>query len=136
MHCINILYFQEAEPLYLQLVRDMRTLYRVCKLVHADLSEFNTLVLDGRLYIIDVSQSVEHDHPHALEFLRSDCNNVTKFFRFDFCLLYKSAYFRELGVPVVPLRKLFELIVDPLVRDDQVEMYLSDRYFSFAYLPI
>ena len=26
--------------------------------------------------MIDVSQSVEHDHPHALEFLRRDCCNV------------------------------------------------------------
>lgn len=31
---------------------------------------------DGDAYIIDVSQSVEHDHPHALEFLRKDCSNV------------------------------------------------------------
>ena len=32
---------------------------------------------DGQCYVIDVSQSVEHDHPHALEFLRKDCSNVT-----------------------------------------------------------
>lgn len=31
---------------------------------------------NGDAYIIDVSQSVEHDHPHALEFLRKDCSNV------------------------------------------------------------
>ena len=31
----------------------------------------------GTAYIIDVSQSVEHDHPHALDFLRKDCTNVT-----------------------------------------------------------
>ena len=31
---------------------------------------------EGTLYVIDVSQSVEHDHPHALEFLRKDCTNV------------------------------------------------------------
>ena len=31
---------------------------------------------DG-IYIIDVSQSVEHDHPHALEFLRKDCTNIS-----------------------------------------------------------
>lgn len=30
----------------------------------------------GGVCIIDVSQSVEHDHPHALEFLRKDCANV------------------------------------------------------------
>ena len=32
---------------------------------------------EGELYVIDVSQSVEHDHPHALEFLRKDCSNIT-----------------------------------------------------------
>ena len=31
-------------------------------------------------YIIDVSQSVEHDHPFALDFLRFDCRNVNGFF--------------------------------------------------------
>lgn len=58
----------------------MRDLYRQCRLVHADLSEYNLIVCDEQLYIIDVSQSVEHDHPHSLDFLRSDCSNVTKFF--------------------------------------------------------
>nr|ADW23592.1 RIO-1 kinase [Haemonchus contortus] len=105
---------EAAEKLYLQLVRDMRTLYRTCKLVHADLSEYNTLVLDDRLFIIDVSQSVEHDHPHALDFLRSDCNNVCKFFR-------------GLGVPVLPVSKLFELIVDPLIKDSDVTNWLEKR---------
>ena len=32
---------------------------------------------EGILYVIDVSQAVEHDHPHALEFLRKDCTNIT-----------------------------------------------------------
>jgi RIO kinase 1 len=27
--------------------------------------------------VIDVAQAVEHDHPHALEFLRKDCTNVS-----------------------------------------------------------
>jgi RIO kinase 1 len=31
----------------------------------------------GNIYVIDVSQSVEHDHVHALEFLRKDCTNIT-----------------------------------------------------------
>lgn len=80
-------------------------MYQEARLVHADLSEFNMLYVscviqlllfilvplswlkadfsaldcryhDGDAYIIDVSQSVEHDHPHALEFLRKDCSNV------------------------------------------------------------
>jgi len=35
---------------------------------------------DAHLYIIDVSQSVEHDHPAAYDFLRSDITNVEDFF--------------------------------------------------------
>lgn len=49
--------------------------------MHADLSEYNILYHRGTPYIIDVSQSVEHDHPNALVFLRADCANVTTFFR-------------------------------------------------------
>ena len=67
--------------LYLDLCLNIRNIYQKCKLVHGDLSEFNLLYHDGKAYIIDVSQSVEHDHPHALEFLRKDIHNVTEFFR-------------------------------------------------------
>lgn len=35
----------------------------------------------GHLIIIDVSQSVEHDHPRAFDFLRKDIANVDDFFR-------------------------------------------------------
>lgn len=71
-----------------------RKIFHECKLVHADLSEYNILYHiepsaertaqqedgHGHLYIIDVSQSVEHDHPHAFDFLRSDLHNVEEFF--------------------------------------------------------
>ncbi|KAK4202113.1 RIO1 family-domain-containing protein [Triangularia verruculosa] len=67
--------------LYIQLLGIMRRLYRVCNLVHADLSEYNILYNKNKLYIIDVSQSVEHEHPRALEFLRMDIKNVGDFFR-------------------------------------------------------
>uniref|UniRef100_A0A8B9GQQ0 Serine/threonine-protein kinase RIO1 n=1 Tax=Astyanax mexicanus TaxID=7994 RepID=A0A8B9GQQ0_ASTMX len=66
----------KARELYLQIIQNMRLMYQDARLVHADLSEFNMLYHDGDSYIIDVSQSVEHDHPHALEFLRKDCSNV------------------------------------------------------------
>ncbi|KIN07493.1 hypothetical protein OIDMADRAFT_22372 [Oidiodendron maius Zn] len=67
--------------LYLQLLSLMKRMYQTCKLVHADLSEYNVLYHQKRLYIIDVSQSVEHDHPRSLEFLRMDIKNVSDFFR-------------------------------------------------------
>ncbi|KAJ3079129.1 Serine/threonine-protein kinase RIO1 [Rhizoclosmatium hyalinum] len=66
--------------LYLHLVKMVWKMYHKCKLVHADLSEYNILYHNKTLYIIDVSQSVEHDHPHALEFLRKDLQNVVDYF--------------------------------------------------------
>ena len=68
------------KSLYLQLLGYMRILYQTCRLVHADLSEYNVLYHEEKLWIIDVSQSVEHDHPKSLEFLRMDIKNVTDFF--------------------------------------------------------
>ncbi|CAG8937884.1 unnamed protein product [Penicillium salamii] len=67
--------------LYMELLGYMRVMYQTCHLVHADLSEYNILYHKERLYIIDVSQSVEHDHPRSLEFLRMDIKNVSDFFR-------------------------------------------------------
>ncbi|OZJ06919.1 hypothetical protein BZG36_00159 [Bifiguratus adelaidae] len=85
--------------LYFQLVKNMRTMYQVCRLVHADLSEYNILYHSRTLYIIDVSQSVEHDHPSAFEFLRKDVTNVTD-------------YFSKKGVNVMSLKQLFAFVTD------------------------
>lgn len=98
---------------YDQLVRCMRRLYKNCHLVHADLSEYNVLWMDGRIYLIDVSQSVEMDHPRALEFLKMDCRNVTNFFRK-----------RELFV--MSPKELFEYVVNPHnFTEEQENQYLS-----------
>ncbi|KAG0297041.1 Serine/threonine-protein kinase RIO1 [Dissophora globulifera] len=85
--------------LYFQLVKYMRIMYQTCHLVHADLSEYNILYHSRTLYIIDVSQSVEHDHPHAFNFLRMDITNV-------------SDYFRKKRVAVMGQKELFDFITD------------------------
>jgi RIO kinase 1 len=72
---------EQWRVLYLQMLGLMRRMYQTCKLVHADLSEYNVLYHQKKLFIIDVSQSVEHDHPRSLEFLRMDIKNVSDFFR-------------------------------------------------------
>lgn len=72
---------EKWQSIYVELITYMRKMYQVCRLVHADLSEYNTLYFKDRLYVIDVSQSVEHDHPRSLEFLRMDIKNVSDFFK-------------------------------------------------------
>ncbi|OMO71672.1 RIO kinase [Corchorus olitorius] len=97
---------------YVEMILAMRTLYQKCKLVHGDLSEYNILYFEGHLYIIDVSQSVDLDHPHALDFLREDCVHV-------------SDFFKKHGVAVMTIRELFDFIVDPTISDDSVDSYLE-----------
>lgn len=75
--------FKDVEEIvhyYHQMLFYMRRMYKVCRLVHADLSEYNSIVHKDKLYIIDVSQSVEPEHPMALDFLRMDIKNVNDFF--------------------------------------------------------
>lgn len=65
---------------YIQMLLLIRALWDRCRLVHADLSEFNTLVSDGQCFLLDVGQSVDRTHPNADEFLKRDVYNVLKFF--------------------------------------------------------
>lgn len=102
----------KARELYYDCVLHIRNMYQKCRLVHADLSEYNMLVHNGQLYIIDVSQSVEHDHPQALEFLRKDCTNVTEFFR-------------RKQVSVMSVKELFDFVTDLTLVENQVDEYLK-----------
>lgn len=66
----------ELQRLYTELLLLVRRMFKVCRLVHADLSEYNLLYHRRQIYIIDVSQSVEEDHPRAFDFLRVDITNM------------------------------------------------------------
>ncbi|KAI9058388.1 RIO1-domain-containing protein [Trametes sanguinea] len=138
--------------LYVELLLMTRKMFVECKLVHADLSEYNilyhvddTAALEpesqlapssshapdqpalepspstngttpaaeeesasqsprGHLWIIDVSQSVEHDHPHAFDFLRADLRNIEDFFS-------------KRGVHTLGLRRTFEFITRDRLAD-------------------
>ncbi|CAG9762575.1 unnamed protein product [Ceutorhynchus assimilis] len=102
----------KTREIYRDIVIIMWKMYNKCKLVHADLSEFNMLYQNGEIYIIDVSQSVEHDHPHALEFLRKDCTNITD-------------YFKKRDVATMSIKDLFDFITDPAITGDNMEDCLS-----------
>jgi len=81
---------------YVQTILIMRHMYQRCNLVHGDLSEYNLLWHNNEVYVIDVSQSVETDHPSALDFLRKDASNVNDFYK------------KVGGLSVMTTRQLFE----------------------------
>ena len=74
----------------------------MAKLVHADFSEYNLLYFKEEVYVIDVSQSVEHDHPMALEFLRRDCANINDFFK-------------RKGLQVLSIQSIFDFVTSILI---------------------
>lgn len=97
-----------ARSLYRDCITMMWKMFNICKLVHADLSEFNLLYHNGNVVVIDVSQSVEHDHPHAFEFLRKDCTNI-------------SDFFRKRGVATLTVKELFDFITDTTINETNLE---------------
>ncbi len=50
------------------------------KIVHADLSEYNVMNNEGELVIIDWGSAVKASHPLAVEFLKRDIQNITRYF--------------------------------------------------------
>lgn len=95
---------EEFRHYYHQMLMYMRRMYQVCRLVHADLSEYNSIVHNDTLYIIDVSQLVEPEHPMALDFLRMDIKNVNDYF--------------AKKIHVHPERLIFKYIVEEKLEDD------------------
>jgi RIO kinase 1 len=116
----------------IQLLKDM---YAKCNLVHGDYSEYNILVDLGKdqevdlpiLYVIDVSQSVEPDHPNATTFLRRDIANVNRFFC-DFVEPSQRTTIEDMYGYIVGR--------DPILRRGQVETdELRDAVFQQIPIP-
>ena len=63
-----------------EVVREYMRRLHAAGLVHGDLSEYNMIIHDGELVVIDLGQAVTVHHPNAEEFLRRDCRNVAAFF--------------------------------------------------------
>ncbi|RSM13524.1 hypothetical protein CDV31_005822 [Fusarium ambrosium] len=136
---------QQWHKLYVQLLGIMRRIYQVCRLVHADLSEYNILYHKEKLYIIDVSQSVEPDHPRSLEFLRMDIKNVGDFFRrkgvdtladraiFNFITAPEGAV--EEPAMSEAIEKLYETRPDATSDDHAAQLEVDNEVFRNQYIP-
>ena len=70
---------ENPETAYAVVREYMRRLH-AAGLVHGDLSEYNMIIHDGELVVIDLGQAVTVHHPNADDFLRRDCRNVAAFF--------------------------------------------------------
>jgi RIO kinase 1 len=143
--------FDESEAevlwkgLYLQLLGYMRIMYQTCKLVHADLSEYNLLYHEKRLWVIDVSQSVEHAHPKSLDFLRMDIKNVHDFFRrkgvhtlhdrgvFEFVTALEGTV--DIDTMKGVLEKLYSDNLEAAPERDAKEDRLDEEVFRKQYIP-
>ena len=70
---------ENPETAYEVLREYVRRLYDA-GLVHGDLSEYNVVVHESQLYVIDLGQAVTVHHPNSDDFLERDCRNVANFF--------------------------------------------------------
>ncbi|MCK5141878.1 MAG: serine protein kinase RIO [Candidatus Heimdallarchaeota archaeon] len=90
---------KKPHKLYAKILDYMTKMYEDAKLIHADLSEYNILMLKQDPVFIDVSQAVLLDHPYAAAFLFRDIKNINR-------------YFSSLGVEILPNEELYEQITD------------------------
>ena len=74
--------------------------------------------MQGELYIIDVSQAVDLDHPQALDLLREDATHI-------------NAFFRRAGIATLTTRELFDFVVDPNINGGNIDAAL-DRLSAIA----
>ena len=71
---------EEFNNCYIQVIEIMKKMYQNCKLVHSDFSEYNLLYYNKEVYVIDLAQAVEENHPNADFFLKRDIHNMNEFF--------------------------------------------------------
>lgn len=78
-HRLNEVHVENPQTAF-EVVREyMRRLYSA-GLVHGDLSEYNIVVHEGELALLDLGQAATTHHPNSQEFLDRDCQNVAAFF--------------------------------------------------------
>ena len=77
---LNEVEVENPETAY-EVVREyMRRLYR-SGLIHGDLSEYNIVVHERELCLLDLGQAVTVHHHNSRDLLERDCHNVAAFFR-------------------------------------------------------
>jgi len=79
-----ILEIKEPNAILTEIIEIVKTIYRSCEIIHADLSPFNVLYNadDGSVTLIDFPQWVNSKtHPNADSLLKRDVKNILIFFK-------------------------------------------------------
>lgn len=71
---------EQPEKDYQFMLTQVKKMYQA-GFVHGDISEYNILVTDDGLKLLDCAQAVLLAHPRADEFLRRDVENLVRYFR-------------------------------------------------------
>ncbi len=70
-----------TEHMLLQVIRQIRLLYKKAGLIHADLSEYNIFYYKRKPILFDFGQAVLVTHPNAELYLIRDVSNILNFFK-------------------------------------------------------
>lgn len=108
---------------YIKTIELIHRIYNDCKLVHADLSEYNLLINKHELYVIDVGQAVDLKHPKAAQYLRRDIKIVSNFF---------EKALKKINVKIGQLSEedVYELVTcsrDEQLDDEEEDLEESDK---------
>ncbi|MEN6341214.1 MAG: RIO1 family regulatory kinase/ATPase [Methanospirillum sp.] len=76
---LNRCRLEDPEPVIDRIVELVRTAYRNGA-IHNDLSEFNVMIDDDRVVLIDWPQWIQPDHPNAGAVLERDLSNIVTYF--------------------------------------------------------
>jgi RIO kinase 2 len=84
---LNRCSLEAPEEVLDEILDNVRNAYRA-GVIHADLSEFNILMEDSNVFLIDWPQWIETSHPNAETILSRDIDNLLAFFQRKYQLTY------------------------------------------------
>ncbi|KAI8849373.1 RIO1 family-domain-containing protein [Chytridium lagenaria] len=125
--------------LYIHLIKMMWKMYNKCKLVHADLSEYNLLYHNKTLYVIDVSQSnfFERTPPTLCEGPMMTLRDLFDFIITDFPTIKAATHLEDEDEALdVYVKSLHDAIaVRPSNYGESAEAVVDAAVFQSSFIP-
>lgn len=78
---LRMIHIDKPATRFKSIIDQMKIFYKDAGLVHGDMSEYNILVSNGNLVIIDVGQALMYDHPMARGLLKHDIKTIAYYFK-------------------------------------------------------